>query len=108
MSTNYYAETAPAKTCECCGHTRPAVQIHIGLSAVGWCFALCYGPKLTSLSLWKEFLAQPNVTIKDEYDRTLTVEEMLTIIQRPGKNHHTGSNVVSHHENWDMVSGEFS
>lgn len=81
MGTNYYLHK---NTCDHCG--RSDERIHIGKSSGGWCFALCVHPEehINDLPDWAEHWQ--NGIIKDEYDRPVTPEEMLTVItERSGR-----------------------
>jgi hypothetical protein len=81
MGTNYYLHSP---VCECCG--RSDEPLHIGKSSAGWCFSLHVIPErgLNTLDDWKELWAiranQGQLKIVDEYERTLTADEMTKII----------------------------
>jgi hypothetical protein len=80
MGTNYY-------TTKTCGHCQHEDRLHIGKSSVGWCFALnTHQDKgITSLDDWRKKFAEVGVVIVDEYERRVTVEDMLsTITERSG------------------------
>ena len=81
MGTNYYLYEPECKEC---GHT-PEPK-HIGKSSAGWCFALHVYPddgdnSVNSLGDWKDYIKLSQKVngsiIKDEYERTLTLEELL-------------------------------
>jgi hypothetical protein len=77
MGTNYYMATKAA--CKECGHKEPSR--HIGKSSAGWVFALHVYPDegINDLDDWKPLLeAAPE--IRDEYDRIISVEDMLSTI----------------------------
>ncbi len=75
MGTNYYIKS---KLCEKCG--RLDEEYHIGKSSGGWCFSLHVDPNngINSLEdvkqLWKDKL------VYNEYEETISHEEMLSII----------------------------
>jgi hypothetical protein len=67
----------------------------IGKSAGGWRFLFkgfrgeYGGPRIESYAEWRNYLATAGGTIKDEYGRELTVDELFEHIDswRDGKNH---------------------
>ena len=78
MSTNYYT----VKRCDHCEHEE---RLHIGLSACGWCFALCIHPDegMRSLDDWRKLWNEPGRVIRDEYQTILTPVEMeAQIVER--------------------------
>lgn len=83
MGTNYDLHFNP---CPTCGHS--IEKLHIGKSSKGWCFALHVGNFLINeeihaigtLDDWKRIFEFPNTTIKDEYGKKLTTDEMLRVI----------------------------
>jgi hypothetical protein len=93
MGTNFYVEPLPP--CECCG--RAYERKHIGKSSAGWCFSLHVYPDegINTLQDWKKYLE--GKTIKDEYDRTITLPDLIERITE--RSHSRG---LSRHE------GEFS
>ena len=129
MSTNFYLRQ-PA--CEACGHQPD--QLHIGLSAGGWYFALHVDEDIKCLMDWvRLWKAHPDWAIEDEYGGGYTRNEMLRKItmrhQRPGRrptqewfdrNHAmTGPGnlarsviprqCIGHGKGtWDLIEGEFS
>lgn len=89
MGTNYYAYNTGIKTtCSCCGHESTMERVHIGKSSVGWVFSLHILPKngINTLADWLVVLTEIGVTIKDEYDREMSLNEFLPyIVERSGK-----------------------
>lgn len=82
MGTRYYYYPNP---CEHCG--RADERLYIGLSSVGWCFALCIHPDLeiNDLRDWRRLWAEDKGVIKNEYHDVITVDEMVsTIVDRRG------------------------
>lgn len=71
MGTNFYIK-------------RPddGLDLHIGKSSAGWCFALHVYPEagLNNLDDWEELLYEPYITIEDEYGRRITPTDMLNCI----------------------------
>lgn len=128
MGTNYYLHHTP-DLCPHCGRT-DVDGLHIDKSSAGWCFTLHVIPErnINSLEDWKREFSRPNVEIRDEYGRAVTVADMLSTIterfwkgnysdsayQQPrGPNgllrHVLGDHCVGHGEGtWDLVPGEFS
>lgn len=72
MSTNYYA-FGPFP-----GGEATSEGLHIGQHAAGWRFLFASHPQLdlTTYKAWAEFIRRPDVTIRDEYGREITVDEM--------------------------------
>jgi len=111
MGTNFYLHKEPCNHCE-----RGESPLHIGKSSSGWVFSLHIIPErgINNLYDWIVVLLKPDLTIRDEYDRTVTFEELLkTITCRThinGLNRHDhANNLVSHgHGTWDCIKGEFS
>ena len=81
MGTNYYWHSDP---CPTCGHSKE--ELHIGKSSGGWCFSLRVYPgeenKPQNLNDWKKWLKKNSGKILDEYDRKVTVKEMLDVITK--------------------------
>lgn len=80
MGTNYYWR-AEDTTCPHCQRRDPdEVRLHIGKSSGGWCFSLHVDPKegITSLEDWIEKFKTG--LIEDEYEESVSPDEMLTII----------------------------
>ena len=57
-------------------------SLHIGKDSAGWNFGLRGIPSahLMSLNDWKQLFDLPNAEIYDEYDRPISVEQMLELI----------------------------
>lgn len=128
MGTNYYWIPNP---CPTCGHGE---RVHIGKSSAGWVFSLHVHPgdDIHGLRGWVN--AWRIGTIVDEYDETVSADEMLrTITERarhggpdqpaewyaqnsaePGPNRLArhkidGRHCIGHGEGtWDLCVGEFS
>lgn len=77
MGTNYYWTPEPPSCSEC---ERPFDVLHIGKSSYGWCFALHVIPERGLVTLNDWHLNFVTGTIKDEYGRSVTTAEMLSII----------------------------
>jgi hypothetical protein len=136
MGTNYHAKITTKPACPTCGHTEIQDRLHIGKSSAGWCFSLHVIPEhgLTSWETWDAFLRRPDVMIVDEYDRSVTADDMTRIVSNrkwyrdatlspewmannnaiQGPNglarHATGpgSNCIAHGEGtWDLIVGWF-
>lgn len=129
MGTNYYLEQRGP--CGECGRT--FAPLHIGKSSAGWCFSLHVIPEsnINSLEDWEREWAMPGTRIVDEYNDTVSVEEMrATITERLGKSgphaphwytqnsaipgpnglarSALGSHCVGHGPGtWDLTPGEF-
>lgn len=82
MGTNFYWYERPP--CPHCG--RDFKAIHIGKSSAGWCFSLHVDAELgiNSLDDWRAKFAVPGSWIKNEYDETVSVDEMLRCITERG------------------------
>jgi hypothetical protein len=132
MGTNYYAQGYGP--CPICGHT-PA-PLHIGKSSAGWCFSLHVIPELGLHDWpdWEDYLAQPRVTITDEYQDTMSLEDLRLVVMarqwpadrtqsatwyaenaaEPGpaglaRARVDGRHCVGHGAGtWDLICGEFS
>ena len=134
MGTNYYLHEPG---CPTCGH-EPNPPLHIGKSSAGWCFSLhvINDPErpssIMSLEQWQKEWAKPGLSIRDEYEQTISPEEMLGIIterarENPptdsfdyyGNNAQRGPNNLIRHAidrhcigwgegTWDLITGEFS
>jgi len=138
MGTNYYLKT---EMCECCGLHDESNTMHIGKSSYGWCFSLHVGkwlndledgPEAHNLEDWQALWNRDGWVIVDEERRTVTPEEMLSIIterSRPtpptGFDYHRnsaepGPNNLARHRidgnrclghgdgTYDYIAGEFS
>lgn len=81
MGTNYYVHTpACEKACE---HCNASEELHLGKSSVGWRFlhqAEPDWPREQAHSLWLERAKLGE--IRDEYGQTITLDELLTYIDR--------------------------
>jgi hypothetical protein len=84
MGTNYYLY---GPSCHECRHI-PEPK-HIGKSSAGWCFALHVYPNdgdnsINSLGDWKDYIKLDQKVngsiIRDEYEKELTLEELLSNI----------------------------
>lgn len=129
MGTNYYLQQQPP--CACCG--KAGEPLHIGKSSGGWCFSLHVIPEqgIHDLEDWRRLWGKEGATILDEYDQTITKDEMDSIItdrswpndknnfdyQRnhaiPGPNnlarHELGGRCIRNGKGtWDCIVGEFS
>jgi len=93
MGTNYYAHL------NVCSHCNKAEEIfHIGKSSFGWTFSFRghkynspTGEPLLSYIDWVKFLMRSNVTIKDEYDRVISYQEFIDLVEskKTEPNNHT-------------------
>lgn len=83
MGTNYYWHEKPP--CPCCGATDE--PIHIGKSSWGWCFSLHVDRRfgINTLEDWIERFNREGSYIRDEYEGTVEVEEMVRVITQRGK-----------------------
>ena len=75
MGTNYYT----IKRCDHCHHEE---RLHVGRSSYGWCFALATHPSIgiASLDDWRRKFAEVGVSIVNEYEEPVTVDEMLSCV----------------------------
>ena len=123
MGTNYYWK-------EECDHCKRTEELHIGKSSGGWAFGLHVDNTITSLDDWKEKFKTGTIT--NEYDETITTEEMLRIItERKGNVREEDVEEYTLHDahidngllrcnlrgghcigygdgTWDLIVGEFS
>lgn len=76
MSTNFYLVTD--QLCPHCNTIIRQTRHHIGLSSVGWAFALRGGERANTLNEW--IAAFDNGTIIDEYGAAVSKEEMIQLI----------------------------
>jgi hypothetical protein len=82
MSINYYLQKKPNLMERLAGVEDNF--LHIGKSSGGWCFSLHVGdgsdnlPR--SLKEWYKLFRRNHNTIRDEYSRVLTPDEMLAVI----------------------------
>lgn len=81
MGTNYY--WYERKACELCGRHYDDQRIHIGKSSGGWCFSIHVIPEkgINSLKDWIERFERPGSIILNEYDETITANQMIKIIE---------------------------
>lgn len=134
MSTNYYVKTVEKSACRCCGHCEPSQLLHIGKSSMGWAFALHVTDEIKSLEDWKKIFKTKGNIILDEYNRVITIEDMLDVItirkaasqaskmnaeelrrnyaqyDRNGLLRSVIDNdrILGHGDTWDLTTGEFS
>lgn len=103
MGTNYYMLT---DVCPHCG--RPAERKHIGKSSAGWAFGLRIYPDegINTLEDWKRVWA--GQVIEDEYERRLSVDELLNIITVRGDPGKLLRRERQGEGTWDYVPYEFS
>lgn len=81
MGTNYYVHTPACPNA--CDHCSASEQLHLGKSSVGWKFlhqADDDWPRDKAYSLWLE--RAKSGEIRDEYDRPITLDELLAFIER--------------------------
>lgn len=78
MGTNYYL-IRPA--CEHCG--RGGEPLHIGKSSAGWCFGLHVYPdaKIVDIDDWQMLMEADSSTIEDEFGKSVSPKEMISIIR---------------------------
>lgn len=108
MGTNYYLHNQPP--CPCC--KRDYEPLHIGKASCGWAFMLHVVPDegINDLNDWVRLWSEPNACIKDEYDRIVTMGEMLEIVTKPKmvskilRRHHC----IGQGETYDLILGDFS
>tara|TARA_R110002073_G_scaffold244480_2_gene406517 strand:- start:1453 stop:1785 length:333 start_codon:yes stop_codon:yes gene_type:complete len=110
MGTNFYwlKDEHECNTCK-----RKYEPIHIGKSSAGWCFSLHIIPELgiTNLDDWVNMFNTAGSIIVDEYDRKLSVNDMLYRIHNRGLNpeRHTHEDCVAQGIGpYDYLIGEFS
>lgn len=123
MGTNYYLHYPSETRCNHCGHDPNDPTVHIGKSSYGWKFSLHIIPEKNILSLedWKREWSKEGTTIKDEYDRTFTPQEMLEVITNRGDGRYCpkGKQLSDHNVDgihcagsgegtWDYILGDFS
>lgn len=82
MGTNYYLRTGKkiTKTCDCGFEHEMDEELHIGKSSCGWKFVLHTIPErgINELEDWKELFKTGKIF--DEYDREVSIEDMLDCI----------------------------
>lgn len=91
MGTNYYARLKP---CQHCGLSK--TELHIGKSSAGWTFSFHaidswdHDVQIKSWPEWMAFLMRPDVAIYDEYDRLISLEKFLALVdsKRSEKHNH--------------------
>lgn len=81
MGTNYYAYEG---CCDKCG--APFEIHHIGKSSGGWQFHFSAESGKHSFKEWLEYLSQPNMIIKDEYNKTISLDEFRQLVEEKQKN----------------------
>ena len=111
MGTNYYMAVNACPHCH-----RSESELHIGKSSAGWCFSLNTHPDngIESLDDWRA--AWANNGIRDEYDRSISAEEMeRTILNRvwkgaePQRQQVDGRHCIAHGDgSYDIMRGDFS
>lgn len=88
MGTNYYLRE---KCCKECGRYN---ELHIGKSSGGWAFSLRIYPDLgiKTIDDWKTKWNDPDNHIFNEYERSITPEEMESCVldREMPLQHHTG------------------
>ena len=82
MGTNYYAKTGKkiTVTCDCGFEHLIDEELHIGKKSCGWKFTLHVIPEqgINELEDWRPVLKSSE--IYDEYDRSVSYDEMIKII----------------------------
>lgn len=109
MGTNYYLKEPDTNVCDCCRHSDPGRELHIGKSSAGWVFSLHIYPELgiNDLENWVYWWTKGTIT--NEYGETLSPGEMMHIIQNRGPDARRTSFAHKHGEgSWDCLIGEFS
>jgi hypothetical protein len=81
MSTNYYLRCNPTVMGRLREEEEP-FTLHIGKSSGGWVFSLHIYPErgIRSLKDWYQLWRRNDNQIFDEYDRPVSIEEMLDVI----------------------------
>lgn len=108
MGTNYYVHQA---RCACpCAHCSQKTNIHLGKSSAGWRFlhwANDSWPRDEAPEKWMELVKSG--PIRDEYDRPISMEELLSIIANSssGKAHPTNRPFSFRCGKLDFSRGEF-
>lgn len=130
MGTNYYVTDKNDLVDRLRG--KEETYLHIGKSSGGWCFSLRVHKEhnLRSLTDWYRYLRRGSKVITDEYDRVVTLRELLSIIterswkrdptlpRRMGPFEELGPNGLSRHMEdsrtthgpgtWDLIDSDFS
>ncbi len=86
MGTNYYLTNESEKPH--CDNCTCFPRLHIGKSSAGWCFSLHVIPEsgINSLDDWKRKFSEPGAVIYSEYDKVVSVENMLQNIEGRSSN----------------------
>ena len=112
MGCNYYLHRNVCPTCD----TPPGEPLHIGKSSAGWCFALRVDrsdpdpwddepvEEIKTFDDWVRLFNESDSVIKDEYDRVVSVEDMISIISR--REFHTDSSRFD--EPYDASRGPYT
>lgn len=98
MGTNFYLRQ------NCCTECKRYDELHIGKSSMGWAFALHVIPEqdINSLEDWQRLWETEGNVIVDEYDRTITTEELMErITMRSGKAQRVGPCDDAHYGTWE-------
>lgn len=87
MGTNYYSKEYKGNRCKSCGRSDEVEEKHIGKSSGGWqfCFDHWYNEH-NSFNDWKKYLEQENVKIFDEYNREVSLNEFIEIVESKQSN----------------------
>ncbi|MES9522429.1 hypothetical protein [Streptomyces capoamus] len=90
MGTNYYVHTPACPNA--CEHCSASEELHLGKSSAGWRFlhqAESEWPREQARSLWLERAKLGE--IRDEYGRTVTLDDLLAMIdaKQGGQSHTT-------------------
>lgn len=112
MGTNYYVVSSKPTVCH---------PIHIGKSSMGWrflfhridvCENYISNEPINTFPQWKRFLeeqtANGNIIIMDEYDKVVSLDDFLALVER--KQQENSPNDFTYSDNIDgyrFESGEF-
>ena len=106
MGTNYYW-TPEHDICPACHRTDPTPpKLHIGKSSAGWTFNFATPrtePHLTSWKTWRLHIATRSGTITDEYGCTITLADMITIVDARTPNLKRIYDVATHRERQEGI-----
>lgn len=82
MGTNYYVKRDPDLLTKLKSENAESEVLHIGKSSGGWCFSVKVYPErgIHDLKSWYRILRKGKNHIFDEYDREVTLDELLRII----------------------------
>jgi len=88
MGTNYYANVKPCKCCK-----KPEKQMHIGKSSYGWTFTFHAVDEwesidkkpINSWKRWQEVLSSPDITITNENDEDVSMEDFRKLVESKKK-----------------------